>query len=54
MSAISQTKFLNHFYWSVFLRPAGLFNESDGEEDSLPEEDEKKDDDDLHNSQDNH
>lgn len=34
--------------------PAGLFDEGDGNHDSLPEEDEEQDDDDLHNSQDDH
>lgn len=35
-------------------RPAGLFDESDGNQDSFPEEDEQQDDDELHDSQDNY
>ena len=35
-------------------RPAGLFDEGDGNQKSLPEEDEQQDDDDLQNSQDDH
>lgn len=34
--------------------PAGLFDEGDGNHDSLSEEDEEQDDDELHNSQDDH
>lgn len=33
---------------------AGLFDESNGNEDPLPQEDEQQDDDDLHDGQDNH
>lgn len=35
-------------------RPAGLFDKGDGNQKSLPEEDEQQDDDDLQNSQDDH
>lgn len=38
----------------MLYRLAGLFDESDGNEDSLPEEDEQQDDDELHNGQDDH
>lgn len=34
--------------------PAGLFDEGDRDQDSLPEEDEQQNDDDLHGSQDDH
>lgn len=42
--------------WDKFpaFEPAGLFDEGDGDQDSLPEEDEKQDDDEFHNSQDDH
>lgn len=33
--------------------PAGFFDESDSDEDSIPEEDEQQNDDDLHNGQNN-
>lgn len=33
---------------------AGLFDESNGDEEPFPEEDEQQDDDHLHNGQDNH
>lgn len=34
--------------------PAGLLDEGDGDEDSLPEEDEQQDDNHLHDGQDDH
>lgn len=39
---------------SDMYRPAGLFDESDGDQDSFPEEDEQQDDDELNNRQDDH
>lgn len=38
----------------LFIWPAGFFDESNSNQDPLPEEDQQQDDDDLHNCQDNH